>query len=78
MESKNHWPKHNQKKWIREKTNPCSSVKSVFHFFDLWPRRRLGTQRQHGMIISVSTTKTRNDNISEHIVSISLRRWTKI
>ena len=30
------------------------SVQSVFHFFDLWPCRRLGTQqRHHGINISV-------------------------
>ena len=40
------------KKWIREKTDPCSSVQSVFHFFDLCPCRRLGIQRRHGMTIS--------------------------
>ena len=42
------------RKWIREKTNPCSSVLSVFHFFDLCPCRRPGdTTTTHGINISV-------------------------
>ena len=51
LKSKNHWL-NIIKKMYPWKTNPCSSVLSVFHFFDLWPCRRLGTQQQ-GINISV-------------------------
>ena len=36
QKSKNHWL-NIIKKWIREKTNPCSSVISVFHFLICGP-----------------------------------------
>ena len=52
LKSKNHWL-NIIKKMYPWKTNPCSSVLSVFHFFDLWPCRRLGTQQQQGINISV-------------------------
>ena len=56
------------KKWIRVKTDPCKVSAIRVSFFDLWPCRRPGTQRQHGKLYlwqySVHTPSAMDKNLN--------------